>query len=141
MSNQFQQSCKRFPWCVWRLLPSPSMSIEPVSRHAEFAEACESARAVFRECKRPTHVKHDSSTTVWFSVDLEKEINRNIYSETGRTPRDAELAQLRSSNERFQKALRHIAYEPLGDAEASDRQALEIATNIARLALDCGGGN
>jgi hypothetical protein len=33
------------------------------------------------------------------------------------------------------KALEHIAYEPLGHAEASPKEMLDIATNIAREAL------
>lgn len=37
--------------------------------------------------------------------------------------------------ERFERALNHIAYEPLGHAEATDRECLETATNIAKEAL------
>ncbi len=49
-----------------------------------------------------------------------------------------EYAVLKKTNERLQAALaalNHIAFEPLGHAEASPRECLDTATTIARDAL------
>lgn len=45
---------------------------------------------------------------------------------------------LKAENERLRKALHRIAYEPLFEAEASDRKLLDGVTEIARAALTGG---
>jgi len=51
------------------------------------------------------------------------------------TAQAAELARLRAVNAELLAGLKRIAFEPLGDAEATHAQALEMATDIARAAI------
>lgn len=131
--SQYEKSCERFPWTVWRLMPSPSMSLEPQSRHAEYADACEAARGAYRVCNRPTQVRHDSSTTVWFSIDDKQEINRNIFSSTGTTLADRRIAELAAQNERLRRALREIADGAPESEPESDYDDMEGAETFGEL--------